>query len=52
MGTLVQRHGIDDVPSVGGKNASLGEMLRELAALGVQVPDGYAITADAYRLEA
>lgn len=42
--------GIDDVPLVGGKNASLGEMRRELAALGVQVPDGYAITADAYRL--
>ncbi|HWQ12387.1 MAG TPA: phosphoenolpyruvate synthase [Roseiflexaceae bacterium] len=42
--------GIDDVPSVGGKNASLGEMLRELASLGVQVPDGYAVTADAYRL--
>ncbi|NWG20710.1 MAG: phosphoenolpyruvate synthase [Chloroflexi bacterium] len=42
--------GINDVPLVGGKNASLGEMRRELAALGVQVPDGYAVTADAYRL--
>lgn len=41
--------GIDDVALVGGKNASLGEMRRELGALGVQVPDGYAITADAYR---
>jgi pyruvate,water dikinase len=40
---------LDDVPSVGGKNASLGEMVRELAAAGVQVPDGFAITADAYR---
>jgi pyruvate,water dikinase len=41
--------GIDDIPSVGGKNASLGEMRRELGALGVPVPDGYAVTAEAYR---
>jgi pyruvate,water dikinase len=41
--------GIDDVPQVGGKNASLGEMLRELRPLGVQVPDGYAVTAEAFR---
>ncbi len=41
--------GMDDVPLVGGKNASLGEMTRELGALGVRVPDGYAVTADAYR---
>ena len=40
---------IDDVPSVGGKNASLGEMIRELAPRGIQVPDGFAVTADAYR---
>ena len=39
---------IDDIPLVGGKNASLGEMVRELAAKGVKVPDGFAITADAY----
>jgi len=39
----------DDVAIVGGKNASLGEMLRELAPLGVQVPGGFAVTADAYR---
>ena len=39
----------DDVPSVGGKNASLGEMLREVTPLGVEVPDGFAVTADAYR---
>ena len=38
-----------DVALVGGKNASLGEMLRELTPLGVSVPDGFAITADAYR---
>jgi pyruvate,water dikinase len=42
--------GIDDVPLVGGKNASLGEMYRELAANGVKVPDGFAITAEAYRV--
>lgn len=40
---------IDDIPSVGGKNASLGEMYRELAHKGVRVPNGFAITADAYR---
>jgi pyruvate,water dikinase len=40
---------LDDVASVGGKNASLGEMLRELVPLGVRVPDGFATTADAYR---
>jgi pyruvate,water dikinase len=40
--------GIKDVPRVGGKNASLGEMVRELAAGGVRVPNGFAITADAY----
>ncbi|MBI4061632.1 MAG: phosphoenolpyruvate synthase, partial [Elusimicrobia bacterium] len=41
--------GIEDVPSVGGKNASLGEMRRALSAAGVPVPDGFAITAQAYR---
>ena len=41
--------GIDDVPSVGGKNASLGEMYRELTPRGVRVPNGFAITASAYR---
>ena len=40
--------GVDDVPLVGGKNASLGEMYRELAARGVRVPNGFAITAQAY----
>lgn len=40
---------IQDVPLVGGKNASLGEMVRELAGQGVSVPDGFAITAEAYR---
>ena len=37
--------GIDDVPLVGGKNASLGEMYRELATTGVKVPNGFAVTA-------
>lgn len=40
--------GIDDVPLVGGKNASLGEMFRKLAEKGVRVPNGFAITAEAY----
>ncbi len=41
--------GIQDVPIVGGKNASLGEMYRELTPQGVKVPNGFATTADAYR---
>lgn len=41
---------MDDVPRVGGKNASLGEMLKSLSGEGVAVPDGFAVTADAYRL--
>lgn len=41
--------GIDDVGLVGGKNASLGEMLRELSSLGVPVPDGFAITTEAFQ---
>jgi len=38
-----------DVGKVGGKNASLGEMVRTLKAKGVRVPDGFATTADAFR---
>ncbi|HUS23370.1 MAG TPA: phosphoenolpyruvate synthase, partial [Candidatus Binatia bacterium] len=38
-----------DVERVGGKNASLGEMVRHLTQAGVRVPDGFATTADAYR---
>jgi pyruvate, water dikinase len=41
--------GIDDVPLVGGKNASLGEMFQKLSDRGVRVPHGFAITAEAYR---
>ncbi|TAN33012.1 phosphoenolpyruvate synthase [Patescibacteria group bacterium] len=42
--------GIKDIPSVGGKTASLGEMYNNLTANGVAVPNGFALTADAYRL--
>lgn len=41
--------GIADIEQVGGKNASLGEMIRNLSASGVCVPDGFATTAQAYR---
>ncbi|MEK7128038.1 MAG: phosphoenolpyruvate synthase [Patescibacteria group bacterium] len=41
--------GIADVPRVGGKNAALGEMYSNLVPLGVNVPDGFALTAAAYR---
>ncbi|WP_438364170.1 phosphoenolpyruvate synthase [Zobellia laminariae] len=39
---------INDVPTVGGKNASLGEMFQKLTSKGVQIPDGFATTAEAY----
>ncbi|WP_330473307.1 phosphoenolpyruvate synthase [Terrabacter sp. C0L_2] len=41
--------GLTDVERVGGKNASLGEMVQHLSKAGVRVPDGFATTADAYR---
>ena len=41
--------GIEDIPLVGGKNASLGEMYQKLVPEGVKVPNGFAITAQAYR---
>lgn len=41
--------GAGDVPEVGGKNASLGEMIRHLRPLGVRIPAGFATTAHAYR---
>jgi pyruvate,water dikinase len=41
--------GMSDVPTVGGKNASLGELRRSLTPLGIRTPDGFATTADAYR---
>ncbi len=41
--------GIEDVPLVGGKNASLGEMYRLLTKKGIRIPNGFAITATAYQ---
>ena len=41
--------GMNDVETVGGKNASLGEMISNLSGLGVSVPGGFATTAAAYR---
>ena len=45
----LEQLGMNDVPVVGGKNASLGEMISNLSNLGVNVPGGFATTADAYR---
>lgn len=42
--------GIEDIALVGGKNASLGEMIQQLGAHGVKVPTGFSTTAHAYRL--
>jgi pyruvate,water dikinase len=41
--------GAGDIESVGGKNASLGEMARNLGRSGIKVPPGFAITVDGYR---
>ena len=41
--------GMKDVAVVGGKNASLGEMITQLSKAGVRVPDGFATTASAYQ---
>src|SRR3989344_2004026 len=41
--------GISDVALVGGKNASLGEMLKNLGSKGIKIPSGFIVTADAYR---
>ncbi|HEX6902743.1 MAG TPA: PEP/pyruvate-binding domain-containing protein, partial [Thermoanaerobaculia bacterium] len=41
--------GVQDVPRVGGKNASLGEMIRALSGEGIRIPAGFATTAEAYR---
>ena len=45
---LLESLSMQDVPSVGGKNASLGEMIGALSGLGVQVPGGFATTAQAF----
>ena len=39
---------LDDIPLVGGKNASLGEMYRRLIPMGIPVPNGFAITVNGY----
>ena len=41
--------GMEDIPMVGGKNASLGEMYQKLHQQGISIPNGFAITAYAYR---
>ncbi len=41
--------GINDVETVGGKNASLGEMIQHLSSLGINIPNGFVITVGAYR---
>ncbi|BAV07566.1 phosphoenolpyruvate synthase [Filimonas lacunae] len=46
--TQLKDVGINDIATVGGKNASLGEMLRNLSGLGIQIPQGFVITVDAY----
>lgn len=42
--------GIHDIDKVGGKNASLGEMIRNLSSLGIEIPGGFVITVEGYRL--
>lgn len=46
----MEKVGMDDVELVGGKNASLGEMLGSLTAKGIRVPSGFVVTAESYRL--
>ena len=41
---------LSDIPRVGGKNASLGELIRHLTTAGVKVPGGFAVTAEAFRV--
>ena len=43
------RVSLEDLPQVGGKNASLGEMIQMLGPRGIRVPPGFAVTADAFR---
>ncbi|MEJ7611900.1 MAG: PEP/pyruvate-binding domain-containing protein, partial [Ferruginibacter sp.] len=42
--------GLSDLDLVGGKNASLGEMIQHLTAVGIKIPDGFVLTVDAYRV--
>ncbi|HLM83798.1 MAG TPA: PEP/pyruvate-binding domain-containing protein, partial [Candidatus Bathyarchaeia archaeon] len=46
---LFKETGIKDIELVGGKNASLGEMFRNLKKKGIRVPDGFSVTAEAFR---
>ncbi len=46
---FLEEVGMNDVALVGGKNASLGELIRALVPLGVKVPGGFAVTAEGYR---
>jgi pyruvate, water dikinase len=46
----LQEAGIGDIARVGGKNASLGEMMRHLSELGIRIPGGFIITVEAYQL--
>src|SRR6476661_7070729 len=46
--TDLDKVGMDDLPLVGGKNASLGEMLQHLSKLGINIPNGFVITVNAY----
>jgi len=41
--------GLKDIPKVGGKNASLGEMIRNLTSMGIRVPEGFAVTTSAFK---
>ncbi|HWJ29785.1 MAG TPA: PEP/pyruvate-binding domain-containing protein, partial [Flavisolibacter sp.] len=45
---LLDQVGLQDIHLVGGKNASLGEMLQNLTKLGIKIPDGFVITTTAY----
>ncbi len=52
MEALIKKYteiGIKDIPSVGGKNASLGEMYRALAPEGINIPEGFVVTANAFK---
>eukprot|EP01083_Nonionella_stella_P052262 138726_1 len=44
----LQEIGLDDLPKVGGKTASLGEMIQQLTPLGVSVPGGFCVCSSAY----
>ena len=46
----LQEAGINDVDRVGGKNASLGEMIQHLTKLGIRIPGGFIITVEAYKV--